>query len=361
MAAAGCELSWQPSARPGGAGTAPRRGADAGRGAALPAAPDAQGQAAQRVTTLVDKVRAVAAAFEDHDVPYAFGGAIALAYATEEPRGTRDVDVNLLVPADRVDEVFAALPHLRGAVARRPPGGDLRRAGQAVVARHADRRFPPPRFDPPRRRTAQPQPWSSTARSSGSSPPTTWRCSRRWFDRPKDWVDIATMIDSGDARRRHGRRRGDRAARRRRTRRPAAGHVASTLTGCDCARPASPSGPPTSCALMPRRRPRGGRDARGDPRRRSRPASPPTTSTCIARGVLERQRRDVELPRLRRLPGGHLRLGERRADPRHPRAGDPRGRRRAVRSTAGRSSTGGTATRRSPWASAQIDAARRSG
>jgi hypothetical protein len=44
------------------------------------------------------------------ELPHAFGGAIALAYCTEEPRGTRDLDVNVFVDPGRAREVFAALP-----------------------------------------------------------------------------------------------------------------------------------------------------------------------------------------------------------------------------------------------------------
>jgi hypothetical protein len=43
-------------------------------------------------------------------LPHAFGGAIALAYCTEEPRGTRDLDVNVFVHPDHAKDVFAALP-----------------------------------------------------------------------------------------------------------------------------------------------------------------------------------------------------------------------------------------------------------
>lgn len=43
-------------------------------------------------------------------LPHAFGGAIALAYCTQEPRGTRDLDVNVFVEPVRAGEVFAALP-----------------------------------------------------------------------------------------------------------------------------------------------------------------------------------------------------------------------------------------------------------
>jgi hypothetical protein len=41
---------------------------------------------------------------------HAFGGAIALAYCTEEPRGTRDLDVNVFVGPELANDVFAALP-----------------------------------------------------------------------------------------------------------------------------------------------------------------------------------------------------------------------------------------------------------
>ena len=51
-------------------------------------------------------------ALSDAKLPHAFGGAIALAYCTEEPRGTRDLDVNVFVDPGRAGEVCAALPDL---------------------------------------------------------------------------------------------------------------------------------------------------------------------------------------------------------------------------------------------------------
>jgi hypothetical protein len=44
------------------------------------------------------------------DLRHAFGGAIALAYCTQEPRGTRDLDVNVFVRPQLAKDVFAALP-----------------------------------------------------------------------------------------------------------------------------------------------------------------------------------------------------------------------------------------------------------
>lgn len=43
-------------------------------------------------------------------IPHAFGGAIALAYATLDPRGTSDVDVNIFAPASAPERALAALP-----------------------------------------------------------------------------------------------------------------------------------------------------------------------------------------------------------------------------------------------------------
>lgn len=60
--------------------------------------------------SLAAKLLAIHAAFEAGGIPHAFGGALALAYLTEEPRATKDIDVNVFCPAEDVDRVFAALP-----------------------------------------------------------------------------------------------------------------------------------------------------------------------------------------------------------------------------------------------------------
>jgi hypothetical protein len=59
---------------------------------------------------LVEKLLAIHAALKAHSLPHAFGGAIALAYCVQEPRGTRDLDVNVFVDAERAADVLAALP-----------------------------------------------------------------------------------------------------------------------------------------------------------------------------------------------------------------------------------------------------------
>lgn len=60
--------------------------------------------------TLPEKLLAIHSRLDDAGFEHAFGGAIALAYWTLDPRGTSDIDVNVFVPAARAEEVFAALP-----------------------------------------------------------------------------------------------------------------------------------------------------------------------------------------------------------------------------------------------------------
>lgn len=59
---------------------------------------------------LVEKLLAIHDALEAQSLPHAFGGAIALAYCVEEPRGTRDLDVNVFCDAADASRVLAALP-----------------------------------------------------------------------------------------------------------------------------------------------------------------------------------------------------------------------------------------------------------
>jgi hypothetical protein len=55
---------------------------------------------------IVELHRSLAAA----GVPHAFGGALALAWCTQQARGTIDLDLNLFVPPSRAPEVLAGLP-----------------------------------------------------------------------------------------------------------------------------------------------------------------------------------------------------------------------------------------------------------
>lgn len=62
------------------------------------------------MSELVEKLFAIHESLRAASLPHAFGGAIALAYCVEEPRGTRDLDVNIFCNAADAEKVLAALP-----------------------------------------------------------------------------------------------------------------------------------------------------------------------------------------------------------------------------------------------------------
>ena len=62
------------------------------------------------MSELGDLLFAVHESLEQAGIPHAVGGAIALAYCTLDPRGTRDLDFNVFVGPERARDVFAALP-----------------------------------------------------------------------------------------------------------------------------------------------------------------------------------------------------------------------------------------------------------
>jgi hypothetical protein len=78
---------------------------------------DAARGAADRLLELHDALDAA-------DLSHAFGGAIALAYCTREPREADDLDVNVFVAPQLAEEVLAALPE-----------GIARSAGELASAR----------------------------------------------------------------------------------------------------------------------------------------------------------------------------------------------------------------------------------
>jgi hypothetical protein len=78
---------------------------------------------------LPERIVALHVALEQAAIPHAFGGALALAWCTEQARGTIDIDLNVFVGVERLDEVLAALPD--GVAATDDDIAILRRDGQA--------------------------------------------------------------------------------------------------------------------------------------------------------------------------------------------------------------------------------------
>ena len=148
------------------------------------------------MTTLVERVEAIGASLEAGGIPWALGGAIALAYATEEPRGTRDIDVNVFVPSAQAAAVFAALP------------AGVRHTDADIAAVEADDQvrlwwddtpvdlfFAAGEFHAAVAGRCRVVPFGAgTIRVLSAADLAVFKA---MFDRGRDWVDIETMVESG--------------------------------------------------------------------------------------------------------------------------------------------------------------------
>ncbi len=146
--------------------------------------------------TLAERLVELHRSLSRRHIPHAFGGAIALAYWTLEPRGTRDIDVNVFVPAADCARALRALPE---GVAR-PPGTEeaIVRDGQIrlwwddtpldlffdYVPVHAEAAL--------HRRTV---PFSGTRIPVLG--PVELAVFKTMFDRTRDWADIEAMLAAG--------------------------------------------------------------------------------------------------------------------------------------------------------------------
>jgi hypothetical protein len=83
------------------------------------------------VSVLAQRLLVIHESLTEAGLPHAIGGAIALGYCTLEPRGTRDLDVNVFVPPDRAKDVLGALPDPVTVTARN--SAQLTRDGQVRV------------------------------------------------------------------------------------------------------------------------------------------------------------------------------------------------------------------------------------
>lgn len=147
-------------------------------------------------STLVDKIGVLADAFTAARIPHAFGGALALAYATEEPRGTRDIDVNVFVGAEQAEAVFAALPD------------EVRRTEADVETVRRDEQVRLFWEDTPldlffsasaahRIAASRTRDVEFSGRRIAVLAPEDLTVFKMLFDRSKDWVDIEAMLESG--------------------------------------------------------------------------------------------------------------------------------------------------------------------
>jgi len=142
-----------------------------------------------------ERVLALHEGFDAADIPHAIGGAIALAYGVNEPRGTRDIDVNVFVEVDRADDVLGALP---AGVDVKPDTADrIRRDGQIRLwwdDTPVDLFFDYAPIHEQARRHAMRVPFEGT--TIDVLGPVELAVFKVMFDRGRDWGDIEEMIQS---------------------------------------------------------------------------------------------------------------------------------------------------------------------
>ena len=142
--------------------------------------------------SLSDKVVALDAALAQSRINHAFGGALALAYYAE-PRATVDVDINVFVPPEEHETVFAALGPL--GVSRPEDALRLVRDGQSRWRwgrNPVDLFFANDPIHSAMRRDVRMVPFRD-ARIPILSPEHLIVC-KALFDRPKDWLDIEQIL-----------------------------------------------------------------------------------------------------------------------------------------------------------------------
>jgi hypothetical protein len=144
-------------------------------------------------SSLVDKIVALVHTFEDAATPYAFGGALALAYYGE-PRVTVDVDVNLFVPPSDVDAIARLLEPL-GIEVNATMREAVRRDGQARFRwgeTPVDVFFSYDAFHEQAATRVRRVPFGPvTMRILG---PEDLVVCKAVFDRRKDWIDIDQVL-----------------------------------------------------------------------------------------------------------------------------------------------------------------------
>ncbi len=143
--------------------------------------------------TLAERLVALHHSLDRAPIPHAFGGAIALAYWTLDPRGTSDIDVNCFVPAEQSVRALDALPD--GVAQPAGTAKTIARDGQVRLwwdETPVDLFFDciPVHADAARHRTMVPF-------SSIQIPvlgPVELAVFKAMFDRTRDWADIEAMV-----------------------------------------------------------------------------------------------------------------------------------------------------------------------
>lgn len=145
---------------------------------------------------LPERLLALHSSLDAAGIPHAFGGAIALAYWTREPRGTRDLDVNVFISPDECETALAALP--QGVAYDEADVEVIKRDGQTRLAwddTPVDVFFSNlPIHDEAERHRRQVPFEDEEIPILG---PLELGVFKVVFDRTRDWADIEAMLEAG--------------------------------------------------------------------------------------------------------------------------------------------------------------------
>lgn len=147
--------------------------------------------------SLPEKVIVIHEAFGDAKVPYALGGALALAYYAE-PRATIDIDVNVFLPSKRWRDAVDVLDELGVDCSQLEPAA-VERDGQCRLwwgDNPVDLFFAYDPIHDEMRKQARRVPFAGiTVPILG---PEHLAVCKAMFDRRKDWLDIEQMLIATD-------------------------------------------------------------------------------------------------------------------------------------------------------------------
>jgi hypothetical protein len=145
--------------------------------------------------TLPERLVALHRALSRRRIPHAFGGAIALAYWTLDPRATSDIDVNVFIPATDAGRVLRALPP----EIDQPPGTEEQIAADGQIRLWWDETpvdlffdYVPLHADAARNRRTVP--FAGTRIPVLG--PVELAVFKAMFDRTRDWADIEAMLEA---------------------------------------------------------------------------------------------------------------------------------------------------------------------
>ncbi|CAN5130014.1 hypothetical protein BH23ACT9_BH23ACT9_32340 [soil metagenome] len=145
---------------------------------------------------LPEKMVAIHRSLATAGLAHAFGGALALAWCVGAPRGTADIDVNILVPVDLLAVALHALPDAVSAPA--PARAMLQREGQARLwwdKTPVDVFLNTTEFHEELVHRIRIEPFAGEALPFLDC--SDLAVFKAFFARSKDWVDLEEMVQAG--------------------------------------------------------------------------------------------------------------------------------------------------------------------